>query len=607
MTDSGNHDVNPFRRLSASQVIAWKNCPRLWYYGWMERLKSPLPPQILRGNAVEECVCRVFRESPSLLSADSSSSMKTPLAEDGSPDWDSQENWVGPGLNKLPSRDIPGDKESLHRWASSRADIHFDRCWKSAIEDWRSSPNRVGSADDIDAEEGREMVEAAISMHLDQVEACFDAGGGPGLEKWRAGSRDKWPAPDGFPREWGGPHPSASSGQVTWAEAWEIARPWFVDPDAKPFTQTSAHPQAWFQGEYDLVYRWDGKTRIVDLKASIGKGDRSGGYLDQLRMYGWLWWETHSREEIVEGLEIWYLGSGDIKKVEVPTTQEMSSMNEDLENLYRMIHAEDPTIEQCPPTPSPLRRFEAGGKPSDPPEFPDKRARCNRCDYRGFCVGSDHEINLPQETRLERFGHSWPITPISEIETRSSVIGQVSGLKGPEIMDDGSISLEFTLQDGYDRARVRPSRQGSPKDITRGISEGSRVRVDNGLPSIWRGQLQIDLDGKSSVSLAGENEEAPVVEVETRVNVVGRVWSIDAFPNGVDVHRWAITLMDISGSAASVAFKQFIPVSAAAIARGDEVAILNGEVGEWAGRPQVRIGPGTRVVILGHSDDKPDF
>ena len=201
MTDSGNHDVNPFRRLSASQVIAWKNCPRIWYYGWMERLKSPLPPQILRGNAVEECVCRVFRESPSLLSADSSSSMKTPLAEDGSPDWDSQENWVGPGLNKLPSRTYR-DKESLHRWASSRADIHFDRCWKSAIEDWRSSPNRVGSADDIDAEEGREMVEAAISMHLDQVEACFDAGGGPGLDKWRAGLREKWPAPDGFPREW---------------------------------------------------------------------------------------------------------------------------------------------------------------------------------------------------------------------------------------------------------------------------------------------------------------------------------------------------------------------------------------------------------------------
>ena len=34
---------------------------------------------------------------------------------------------------------------------------------------------------------------------------------------------------------------------------------------------------------------------------------------------------------------------------------------------------------------------------------------------------------------------------------------------------------------------------------------------------------------------------------------------------------------------------------------------LNGEVGEWAGRPQVRIGPGARVVILKHAEDTPDF
>ena len=191
--------------------------------------------------------------------------------------------------------------------------------------------------------------------------------------------------------------------------------------------------------------------------------------------------------------------------------------------------------------------------------------------------------------------------------TRTNVVGEVVGLQGPELQGDGGISLEFTLQDGYDRARIRPSRQGFPRDVTRSISEGSRVKVENGVPSMWRGQLQIDIDGKSSVSIADEGDEAPVVEVETRVSVVGRVWSVDAFPNGVDVTRWSITIMDQTGSAASVAFKQFIPVSAASITRGDDIAILNGEVGEWAGRPQVRIGPGTRVVILRHADDTPGF
>ena len=163
------------------------------------------------------------------------------------------------------------------------------------------------------------------------------------------------------------------------------------------------------------------------------------------------------------------------------------------------------------------------------------------------------------------------------------------------------------MRDGYDRATVRPSRQGSTKSVTRYISEGSKVKVRDAVPSVWRGQLQLDLDPKSSISLAKEGDEAQIVEIETRVSVVGRVWSIDAYPNGVDVHRWSITLMDKTGSAASVAFKQFIPISAAAITRGDDVAILNGEVGEWAGRPQVRIGPGARVVILRHSEDTPDF
>ena len=605
--DSENSNVNPYRRLSASQVNAWRKCPRLWYYGWMARLKSPLPPQILRGNAVEECVCRVLRESPTLLSHDSRSSMATPLAEDGSPDWDGQDYWVGPGLSPLSESSIPNDRESLQEWASARAEAHFEKCWESAIRDWESSPNRVGLAEEVDKEEGWQMVESAISLHLDQVQDCIDSSGGPELEGWRSGARSYWPAPDGFPREWEGPHPAAGSGLITWAEAWEVARPWFVDPDAKSFTQTSAHPEDWFQGEYDLVYRWSGKPLIVDLKASIGKGDRSGDYLDQLRMYGWLWWETHDRKEEVEGLEIWYLGTGTVKQVEIPTMEEMRSMNEELEGLYKRIHAQDPDISMCPPDPSPLRFFNKGGVPSETPTHPDERARCNRCDYRGICEGADYELNLPLEERIERFGHAWPVTPIGDLVTRASIVGDVVGLQGPEIMDDGAISLQFTLQDGYDRARVRPSRQGNPRDVTRGISEGSRVRVENGMPSFWRGQLQFDIDDKSSISIANENDVAPVVEVETRASVVGRVWSIDAFPNGVDVHRWSITLMDKTGSAASVAFKQFIPVSAPAISRGDEIAILNGEVGEWAGRPQVRIGPGARVVILKHAEDTIDF
>ena len=99
----------------------------------------------------------------------------------------------------------------------------------------------------------------------------------------------------------------------------------------------------------------------------------------------------------------------------------------------------------------------------------------------------------------------------------------------------------------------------------------------------------------------------PIVEIETRASIVGRIWSVDAFPTGVGVSRWSVTLLDKSGIAGAVAFKQFIPVTAASMGRGDEIAILNGEVGEFNGRPQVRIGPNTRVVPLRSSSDLPDF
>ena len=135
--------------------------------------------------------------------------------------------------------------------------------------------------------ECRKMVENGIKMHIDQVESCLNNLSSGVLESWRKGeNRPEWPAPDGFPLLWTQPHPCARpvGSNVTWAESWEIARPWFVDPDADSFTQTTSHPEGWFQGEYDLVYRWTGRPSVIDIKASQGKGDRSGGYIEQLRL-----------------------------------------------------------------------------------------------------------------------------------------------------------------------------------------------------------------------------------------------------------------------------------------------------------------------------------
>ena len=601
--------VNPFRRLSASQVITWKSCNRLWYYTYIERLKSPLPPQIIRGNAAEECVCRVLRDSPVLVSADSTDEMTSPLLDDGSLDYDNQTAWPGPAMSELPEEQWPTDRQSLEAWALARVEVHFDVSWEAAVADWESSPNRSGSVADADPEEALEMTRAGIRMHLDQVEACLRAGGGPKFTQWREGGiREYWPAPDGFPRTWIERHPAAlDSGDITWCEAWEVARPWFVDPDAGQWKQTTSHPEEWFQGEYDMVYYWTGAIRIIDLKASIGKGDRSGGYIDQLRLYCWLWWETHGRADEVEALEIWYLGTGTIKDVPKPNQEEMQTLSEELKDLYQTIHARNPSIDECRPNPAPLRYFDKGGVPSKTPVDSNPKARCKRCQLRGVCEGSNHELELPLERSIERFGHRWPVTPLGEIVTRVNVVGEVSGLRGPNLADDGSVELSFVLQEGYDRAKVQPSRYGTPREVTRSIANNSRVRIENAMASVWKGEVVLDLDEKSSVTIADESDSAPIVDIETKINAIGRVWSVNAFPDGEGVTRWSVTLVDQTGSAGVVAFRQFIPLAAAGVSRGDEIAVLNGEIGEFNGQPQVRIGPGGRLVILRNASEVPDF
>ena len=601
--------VDPFRRLSASQVNLWKACPRQWYYAYQERLKGPMPPVIIRGNAAEECICRVLRDSPSLISRDSNESLISPLNEDGAPDWEDTGNWMATRLNPLDVSDRPKNREELLHWALGRVEIYFEQCWDTAVEDWQSTQNRAGSLEDIESQECLDMIREGIKMHLDEVEKCMAANGGPRLESWRRGeARDEIPAPDGFPLIWKTPHPSVQSeGEVTWCEAWEIARPWFVDPDAKSFTQTTCIPEGWFQGEYDLVYRWDGKINIVDIKASIGKGDRSYNYMEQLRLYAWLWWESHSRSEKVTNLEIWYLGTGTVKQVKLPEDSEMIAYDSELGELYKLLRAGNPSIEECPPEPSVLRYFDAGGVPAEPHIDPDPLARCKGCDYRGFCPNGAHDLGLTTERRLERLGHAWPITPLGEIDARVTAIGEVIGLSGPELEKNGTIKVHFRLQDGYDRAKVQPAYNGGPRKISRAITEGARVKVSNALPGLWRGELQLNLDADSEVSIADEDDSAPVVDVETRVSIVARVWSIDSFPDGVGNTRWAATVVDATGSAQIVAFKQFIPLSAAAVKRGDTIAVLNGEKGEWGGRPQVKCGPGTKVVIVSDAEDVPEF
>ena len=171
------------------------------------------------------------------------------------------------------------------------------------------------------------------------------------LESWREGSnRPEWPAPGWIPPVMVGTTSMCAGTEYgTQLDGSMGNRPSLVrGPRCRLLHPDHFSPEGWFQGEYDLVYRWTGRPSVIDIKASQGKGDRSGGYIEQLRLYAWLWWETHDRAEEVESLEIWYLGPGKVKEAELPSLDELEEYSSELKDLYFAIHAKNPSLEDCP-------------------------------------------------------------------------------------------------------------------------------------------------------------------------------------------------------------------------------------------------------------------
>ena len=166
---------------------------------------------------------------------------------------------------------------------------------------------------------------SAVDLMMVEVDRCIEAGGGPYLDAMRIGerifevpapcdgARPEHPLPDRWPPHLdeapkapfaGWKEPGAA---LDHAEAWEVVRPWVKDPRiGQP--QRMFHPEGWAAGELDLVLRWDGTTRLVDLKSGDGGGPYGASLHDQMRFYGWLWEACFGSAP--DGIEGWYLNGG---------------------------------------------------------------------------------------------------------------------------------------------------------------------------------------------------------------------------------------------------------------------------------------------------------
>ena len=548
-------EVGPYNRLSASQANTYRACPRLWYYEKVYRFKMPQIPVLFVGRAVEEALCRVLRDSPSLVAgvAPTEALGPSPYNDDGTPIPSTTSQWPATGLMPLLPHERPSTMEALETWAMERCRVHLPAALEKARLSWEKDERKAGSWDEVDPSWCLEMVMNGLRFHLDEVKACYEAEGGPLLSSWRNGDRPEWPAPDGYPyASLSRGHPLAENGSVTWSEAWELARPWFVDPDAPAFTMNAIHPDHWFQGEYDLVYRWSGKTVIVDIKASVGATDRSGDYVEQMQAYAMLWYVTHDRNDIVDGLEIWYLGHPSIKSVPVPPADRLVELEQSLEHMWENIRQTEPTLAECPPEPSPLRGFEAGGVATSAPDG----VRCDRCDWRAVCPGGEGPTSLatPSSYQLPGSTQTTPLQNIGPLDPRLTVRGVLSEVgfaseNRPRMM---------TLKQGVNAAQIQVvAKQHSDGGETLSLEpkRGQSVLLHDAVFTInWKGEIVLKMDPFSRL----EEDTDPSVHAsdlfdkQAKHNICGiLVYAYEKHGVGKGGKRWSrkgIMVMDESGA-----------------------------------------------------------
>jgi hypothetical protein len=595
-------NVGPFNRLSASQVNTYRSCPRLWFYEKVRRFKMPQIPVLFVGRAVEEAICRMLMESPALLVSKASSDTLSaiPLDENGVPSRSSLDPWPAERLLALPENMLPTDMAGLKNWAIGRLKVHLHEALNSMKREWEKDERRAGDWNSVNPDYCLQMCINGLQFHLNEVQRCLDQNGGPGLKEWRRGVRPEWPSPDARRYTLSNNHPLSRNGEVSLIEAWEISRPWFVDPNAGKFAMNAVHPEHWFQGEYDLVYRWDGRINIVDLKASIGRGDRSGNYVQQLRMYAMLWWTTHEKKQQVDALEIWYLGADSIKSIPCPTVQEMTQMEEELESMWHQLREETPSLAECPPEPAPVRGYKDGGVAIEAPN----EVRCSRCDWESICPGGQGNDQLPEGGSIQLPGTSnaFDLTPIGELDPRMTFVAEVFSIIG---VRKGN-RPQITVSQGNTFAKVIllvDQHQDGEPSWPQNLAKGDRIKLDNVIPSAnWKGEIELKVDPHACIVHTSEGDVASdFMDFRARWNVSGRL--IYRFEkrgvgrNGKEWHRKGAMILDATGAMKVEGWANDWGPQYDLAEIGDTVVVANIGLDAWAVEIRGNISRNTKIHI----------
>ena len=532
-------------RLSASSLTSWLRCQKQWFTRYKLGLRSPLKPRQVLGILVEDALCGLIMER---VGSAGNGFLKFHDVEDTTTaceieSLDDLKDWIG---EKIPA--------SAALVLELGADEFAKSMWKKG--DW----------DEVLVEEVEQMLRNGCEFILEEVSNCYAAGKGQHEFSIPAPC---WQMPPHFPlpnkvnsRLTWQEVPYLMSDEMTWANAWEIARPWVKDPRCfQP--QRMYHDDRWAAGECDLVLRWDGKIRIIDIKIGTSDSPFSSSIDDQLNFYSWLWNETH--EEKCSGLEGWFLSGSERKVVEITdiSSAELQEIHKQMKSYP--VSTTLPISEPC-----------------------EAEAGCYWCSLTEMEYSSV-EIESPCES-------------ISSIPNRVNVRGVIQGAWGPLPNHFGEPVLGAMIQAGEKRVTLE---EASPNDYP-GMHDHPKgeVIIESALPGVWRRQPRLYLDTESKIVEKSDLEITRMGMLRIKANVEGIIISCGSRTGKrMDGRPWMMLgfhIWDGTDAVECVAFGSSINQITLALRPGDHIKLLSADLGWRDGLVQLRIDSRTtRIEIVG--------
>lgn len=553
-------------RLSASGLTTYLRCPRQWYLTRKVGLSSPSSIGQITGLVIEDALCRVLMHRPSPMDS----------------------------------------VDALRSWAYDLSKEEAEKAWNEGEEAWNA---RLWKRDDsdwstVEVSDYESKIRNGIDLFLEEVEACYNQNGGPYLETYRSGSipfripSPAWGNEPHFPvpekirslqaRDWSVEHAfewQSQDEEIQWNEAWEIARPWFKDPRVHQ-PQRMFHPEGWAAGELDLVVRWDGNVRLIDIKSGHSGSTFSESLQHQLRFYAWLWSRT-KEEGDVQSMEGWYLSSKERIDYKAPSKEELTLMDEEFLSINETMRSMGEGASQLPANPF-------SGTADHIHACNGESAGCGWCSVSSENLDTAGPMN--EKTRaamIQGVNIQAPCSPFSEIPSRVDVSGELIAQWGPLPNHFNEPVLGAMLKAGEATIAIEEAEPGAFPSLH--DSNETKVVIRNALPGVWRDQPRLYVDARASIEAQSEEmvNSTRIGLLRTRANVEGLVLSIRQ-QNGtrLDGRPWsmlAFHLWDGSHVVEVVAFGSAINDRLLGLQPGENIRLIGAELGWRAGLVQLRI------------------